>query len=122
MAVGNEFSTVAKVLYVQGMIAVLVAAGFAGWSGVVAAKSSLLGSAVAWIPNLYFAYKIYLARQRSAQGILNAFYSGETIKLILTTALFALVLQIPAVDFMILLVGYIAVLSVFWFALFYWRN
>jgi len=122
MAVGNEFSTVAKVLYVQSMIAVLVAAGFAGWSGVVAAKSSLLGSAVAWIPNLYFAYKIYLARQRSAQGILNAFYSGETIKLILTTALFALVLQIPAVDFMILLVGYVAVLSVFWFALFYWRN
>jgi ATP synthase protein I len=50
------------------------------------------------------------------------FYAGETAKLILTVALFSIVLQIPAVDFLTLLIGYIAVLSVFWFALLLWRD
>ena len=122
MAVGNQFSTVAKVLCAQALVALLFAVGFGGWSGLEAAKSSLLGGAVAWLPNLYFGYRIYLARQRNAQGVLGAFYSGETIKLILTAALFVMVLQIPAVDFLVLLVTYIAVLSVFWFALFFWRD
>ena len=122
MAVGNQFSTVAKVLCAQALVALLFAVGFGGWSGLEAAKSSLLGGAVAWLPNLYFGYRIYLARLRNAQGVLGAFYSGETIKLILTAALFVMVLQIPAVDFLVLLVTYIAVLSVFWFALFFWRD
>ena len=122
MTVGNQFSTVAKVLYAQALVAIILAFGFGTGVGIEAAKSSLLGSAVAWLPNLYFGYRIYLARHRNAQGILGAFYSGETIKLILTAALFIIVLQIPSVDFLVLLVTYIAVLSVFWFALFYWRD
>jgi len=122
MAVGNHFSTVGKILCMQVLMALLVALGFlfvGGWKNTV---SPLLGSSIALLPNLYFAYKVYLARHQSAQGIVNAFYAGETTKLILTIALFTIVLQIPSVDFLTLLVGYIAVLSVFWFALFYWRD
>jgi len=123
MTVENHFSTVGRILYVQVLMALLVALGFilagSGWKSVV---SPLLGSGIALLPNLYFAYKVYLARHQSAQVIVNAFYAGETIKLILTIALFTIVLQIPSVDFLTLLVGYIAVLSVFWFALFYWRD
>ena len=122
MAVENQFSAVAKVLCAQALIAVVFAIGFGSWSGMELAKSSLLGGAVACLPNLYFGCRIYLARQRNAQGILGAFYSGETIKLILTAALFVMVLQIPDVNFLVLLVTYIAVLSVFWFALLFWRN
>ena len=122
MAVENPFSTVRKVLSAQILMAALVASGFlliGGWDN---AMSPLAGSVVALLPNLYFALKIYLVRQRSAQDILNAFYAGEAVKLTLTAALFAMVLQIPGVNFLTLLAGYVAVLSVFWFALYYWRD
>ena len=122
MAVENQFSTVGKILYAQVLMAILVGSGFLVVGGWKFAISPLIGSGVALLPNFYFAYRIYLARHRQAQGILNAFYAGETVKLILTAALFSIVLQIPSVDFLTLLVGYVAVLSVFWFALFYWRD
>jgi ATP synthase protein I len=122
MAVESKFSTVGKVLYAQVLMAAVVASVFLMMGGWKYAVSPLLGSLIAIIPNLYFAYKIFLARHLEAQSIVNAFYAGETVKLILTAALFAIVLQISAVNFMTLLAGYIAVLSVFWFALFYWRD
>jgi len=122
MAVGNPFSTVGRVLYAQVLMATLVASGFLLMGGWKSAISPLLGGVVAVVPNLYFAYKVYLARHQEAQGVVNAFYTGETVKLILTAALFSIVLQIPSVNFLTLLAGYVAVLSVFWFALFYWRD
>ncbi|MDD2738942.1 MAG: ATP synthase subunit I [Methylomonas lenta] len=122
MAVENQFSTVGKILSVQVLVAVAVALGFLVVGGPKSATDALAGSGVALVPNLYFAYKIYLARNQAAQGVLNAFYAGESIKLLLTAALFAMALQIPSVDFLTLLTGFVAVLSVFWFALFYWRD
>ena len=122
MAVGNEFSTVRKVVFGQVLMAALVASGFLLMGGWKNAISPFLGGLVGLLPNLYFASKIYFARHSGAQGIVNAFYAGETVKLVLTAALFAAVLQIPTVNFLTLLVGYVAVLSVFWFALFWWRD
>lgn len=122
MAVENQFSTVGRVLYAQVLMAALVASGFLWVGGWESAISPLLGGCIALLPNCYFAYKIYLARNLEAQGVVKAFYTGETVKLILTAALFAMVLQIQSVDFLTLLIGYVAVLSVFWFALFYWRD
>lgn len=122
MTVGNEFSAVGKVVVTQALLAILIATGIGCWSGIEMAKSSLLGGLIAWLPNLYFGCRIYLARHRDAHGILGAFYSGETIKLVLTAALFVLVFQVPDIDFLVLLLSYMAVLSVFWFALFYWRD
>lgn len=122
MAVENPFSTVGKLLSAQVLMAVVVVAVFSLAAGVRSALSPLLGAVVAIVPNLYFAYKVYLARYQQAQGIVNAFYKGETVKLILTVVLFAIALQVPSVNFLTLLLGYIAVLSVFWFALFYWRD
>ena len=122
MAVEEHYSTVRKVLYAQILVAALVVLGFLWKDGWNYAVSPLIGSGIALLPNLYFAYKIYLARNLAAQGIVNAFYAGETGKLVLTAALFAIALQVPSVNFLTLLVGYAAVLSVFWFALFYWRD
>lgn len=122
MTVENPFSTVGRVLCAQVLMATLVASGFLLIGDWKSALSPLLGGAVAVVPNLYFAYKVYLARNQEAQGIVNAFYTGETVKLVLTAALFSIVLQIPSVNFLTLLIGYVAVLSVFWFALFYWRD
>jgi len=122
MAVENHFSTVGKVLYAQVLMTFLVASGFFLLGGWKSAISPLIGGGVAFLPNVYFAYKVYLARNQAAQGIVQAFYAGETVKLILTVALFSVVLQIPSVDFLTLLVGYVAALSVFWFALIVWRG
>lgn len=122
MTVGNPFSTVGKVLRAQVLMSMLVASGFLVIGGWKLALSPLLGGGIAVLPNAYFAYKVYLARHKQPQGVLNAFYTGETIKLVLTAALFSIVLQIPSVDFLALLLGYVAVLSVFWFALFFWRD
>jgi ATP synthase protein I len=122
MAGETRFSTVWKVLYAQILITIAVAIVFWGISGGKLAISALSGGGIALIPNLFFALKIYLARNSQPQDMVNAFYIGETIKLVLTAALFAIAFQFRTIDFVTLLVGYIAVLSVFWFALIYWRN
>lgn len=123
MVTKNRFSTVGKVLYAQALVSVVVAIAFwyAGgeWTFVV---SPLAGSLIAFVPNLFFAFRIYLARNATAHDAVNAFYTGEVVKLLMTAALFVLALQLPHVNFKTLLVGYVAVLSVFWFALFYWRD
>lgn len=122
MAVENEFSTVGKIVRAQVLIATLVASGFFMMGGWKYALSPMLGCGLALVPNGYLALKIYVARHRSPQGILNAFYSGEAVKFFLTAVLFSIVVQIPSVDFINLLIGYAAVLSVFWFALIFWRD
>lgn len=122
MAVENRFSTVGRLLYAQILVAALVAAGFFWIGGWKSAISPFMGSGIALLPNVFFAYKIYLARNLKPQGVVNAFYVGETIKLVLTAALFSIALQAPDINFLTLLLGYVAVLSVFWFALYYWRD
>ncbi len=122
MAVESQFSTVFKVLYLQVLVAVLVALGFMLMGGWKYALSPFLGSSVAILPNLYFAYRNYLVRHRQVQDIVKGFYAGEAVKLLLTAGLFVAVLQIPTVDFKTLLIGYAATLSVFWFALILWRD
>ena len=122
MAVGNAFSTVWKILYAQFFALLLTPLLFWGISGWQAVLSPLLGGGIAWLPNLYFAYKIYLARYADAKSILQAFYAAESIKLVLTVALFAMVLQMAGIDFLALLIGYVTVLSVFWLALLLWRE
>ncbi len=122
MAVENQFSTVFKVLYLQVLMAVLVSVGFVLMGGWKDALSPVLGSSVAILPNLYFAYKNYLVRHQQIQDIVKGFYTGEAVKLLLTAFLFLVVLQIPTVDFKAVLLAYAAVLSVFWFALVLWRD
>lgn len=122
MAVENQFSTVWRVIYTQALMALIVTSGFGWVGGSNSMLSALLGCGVAIIPNLYFAYRVHLARFQEAQGILNAFYTGETVKLLLTGALFTLAVQIPGLNLLTLLMAYAAVLSVFWFALFLWRG
>jgi ATP synthase protein I len=122
MAVENHFSAVRKVLYAQTLVTVLVATVFLYLGGWKYAVSPLTGSLIALLPNLFFAYKVYLTRNSDAHSMLQAFYAGETIKLIITAAFFAIVLQNKFIEFSTLLVGYISVLSVFWFALYYLRS
>lgn len=86
------------------------------------AVSPLLGGIVGFIPNLYLAVKISVAKGKGAKAIVRAFYSGEIGKLGITFILFLAIFQLKGIALLPLLCGYLAVLSVFWLALFFARN
>jgi ATP synthase protein I len=112
----NVPSTVAKVLVYQLVFILAVSLGFAalGWQK---GLSSMLGGIVAFVPNLYVALRISGSVGQEAGKILRSFYVGESVKLLLTAVLFMMIIQIPNIEILPLLAGYIAALSVFWFAL-----
>ncbi|WP_343034414.1 ATP synthase subunit I [Candidatus Methylobacter favarea] len=101
----------------QILITIIMTIGFAVAGGWPKALSSALGGLAAFIPNLYFAFRITNTNGLKARKILRTFYLGESGKLLLTAALFLIIFQIPAIQILPLLAGYIAALSVFWFAL-----
>jgi len=111
------YSTVNKILILQASIAISVTMGFLLLASEIEAISSLLGGMTAFLPNLYFAYRLSLVKGSSAKKIVRSFYSGESRKVLMTCALFALAFQVPNVQFFPLMVCFVAVLSVFWLAL-----
>jgi ATP synthase protein I len=113
----RNLSTVSKILLYQVLIIIIMTAGFAVAVGKMAALSAAMGGAAAFFPNLFFAYKIKKATGQEARKIVVSFYTGEAGKLVLTAAFFVLIFQIPNIELVPLLVGYLAALSVFWFAL-----
>ena len=115
MAVRIEL-TVYKILGYQMLIILVVSLGFVVVGG-HKALSSALGGLAAFVPNLYFALRISNSAGQEARKVLQSFYTGESVKLLLTAALFILIFQIPKIEIMPLLVGYVTALSVFWFAL-----
>ena len=115
--ISRKLSTVSKILSYQLLIILLVTAGFTlaqGWSQ---GLSSALGGIAAFIPNMYFALRIVSSSGKPARKIVNSFYAGESGKLLLTAALFVMIFKVPNIQILPLFVGYVAALSVFWFAL-----
>ena len=114
---GIKYATISKVLSYQLLIILIITAGFACAGGWHQGLSSALGGVAAFIPNLYFALRVYKSEGKPARKIMNAFYAGESGKLLLTAALFVLIFKVPNIEILPLLAGYITALSVFWFAL-----
>lgn len=85
-----------------------------GW---VCARSVFLGGVIAWIPNAYLAIKISRSAGKRPEQIVRGFYTGEAIKLVLTAVLFILVFRMPDILIAPLMVGFVAAMSVQWFAL-----
>ncbi len=113
----SGFSTVKKILVMQVVVIIVTTVGFAIVDKQYYIISSFFGGLVAFLPNLYFAYRISLAKGESAKIIVRSFYSGESRKILLTCALFAIVFQVPNIKIFPLMTCFVAVLSVFWFAL-----
>lgn len=113
----SNLSTVHKILLMQVGVIVVVSIGFLIGSTSSATLSSLSGGLIAFLPNLYFAYRMSLAKGRSAQKIVRTFYGSESTKILLTCGLFAIAFQLPKIQFLPLMVCFIAVLCVFWLAL-----
>ena len=117
MAEKSSYSTVNKILLLQAMVIVLVSMSFWLFGTVNMLVSSLFGGMTAFLPNLYFAYRMSLVKEKSAKKIVRSFYSGESRKILMTCALFAVAFQLPNVQFVPLMACFVAVLSVFWLAL-----
>lgn len=111
------FAAVGKILIAQILVVVLVASALMLLFGWQWAGSCLLGGVAAFVPNVYFAWRIGRSNGQQPKKIIQSYYKGESGKLILTAALFAIILQVPNLQAASLFVGYFAALSVFWFAL-----
>lgn len=81
------------------------------------AVSAILGGVTAFLPNLYFGWRVSAVAGADAKKIVRTFYAGESGKLLLTALLFYLIFQLPNIELLPLMVGFAATLSVFWFAL-----
>lgn len=115
--VNTKRTAVSKIISYQILMIVLMTAGFALAGGRAYALSAALGGAAAFIPNLYFALRVYRSAGQEARKIVRSFYAGESGKLLLTAALFFMIFQLPNIEILPLLAVYVAALSVFWFAL-----
>lgn len=122
MAAISAFSTVEKILSGQALTTLIVASGYFLAGGWQMAISPFLGGIAGLLPNLFFAMRVSYAKGKSAKDVLQAFYIGETGKLSITVILFVLIFQLKGIELLPLLSGYVAVLSVFWIALFFARN
>ncbi|NOQ35017.1 MAG: F0F1 ATP synthase assembly protein I [Methylococcaceae bacterium] len=117
MTAERKLSTVSKILTLQVLIILVVSSGFYIAGGSSKALSPLLGGVAAFIPNLYFALRMARTAGQDAQKIVRSFYAGESGKLILTGILFVIIFQQPNIELLPLMTGYVAALSIFWFAL-----
>ncbi|GAA5130992.1 ATP synthase subunit I [Thalassotalea piscium] len=66
--------------------------------GLSQAQSVLAGGVVVIIPNIVFALKAFrYAGARSSEKVMESFYSGEKLKIVLTAILFALAFKFLAI-------------------------
>lgn len=87
-------------------------------SGVEAAYAAFAGGLIAFLPGLYFALRVFSRGPGSTpRSMLSALYRGETVKFILTAALFAAAIPWFADRFPALISTFIGALSVHWLAL-----
>ncbi|XQW85136.1 ATP synthase subunit I [Thalassotalea piscium] len=67
--------------------------------GLSYAQSVLAGGVIAIIPNVIFALKAFrYAGAKSSDKVIESFYSGEKIKIVLTAILFALAFRFIAIE------------------------
>ncbi len=86
------------------------------FAGVVEAYSALLGGLICVIPNAYLAGRLLMkSGTGDSRVFLQAAFTGEAIKLVLTAALFALVFtNIKPLNVLALFAGFIAAISIQW--------
>ena len=89
------------------------------FAGTVEAYSALLGGLICVIPNAYMATRLLMkSGAGDSQVFLRAAFLGETVKLLLTGALFSVVfVYVKPLNVLILFVGFIAAISIQWIGL-----
>lgn len=92
-------------------------------SGLQASASVMLGGLVSTLPTAYFARTAFRYNgARAARQIVNSFYKGEAIKMLLTFSLFALIFKTLNIVPLAFIIGFIVAQTIFWFAPFFFDN
>jgi ATP synthase protein I len=90
----------------------MICIGFYNWN---TAKSAILGGLVNIIPNAYFANKLFKYQgARAARQIVNGFYKGEALKIVLSILLFTLVFVFIKVNPIAFFLTYIVIVMTHW--------
>ena len=94
---GREFAFIQILISIVIVLACSLATYFI-W-GLSYAHSVLAGGAISIIPNFVFAHKAFkYAGARSSEKVLDSFYTGEKLKIVLTAVLFALAFKFLAIE------------------------
>ncbi|MCC5792800.1 MAG: ATP synthase subunit I [Legionellaceae bacterium] len=108
---------VKKLLYLQVGVSLFISLLMWLLVSNIAAKSALLAGVVCVIPNGLFAWKLFSHRgARSAKKIVNSFYQGEALKLLVAALLFVLVFMFADVQPLVFFLSFIVVQMSIWFA------
>lgn len=107
-----------SILGLQLLVASCVTLTFLVASGHLAAKSAAIGSAIAFIPGAFYAWRLIVSRNAAPGRLLRTHIVAEAGKLTLTFVLFAVTfVWVKDVSAVSLFIAYIAVLLVYWLAL-----
>lgn len=108
---------ITRLLLVQLSITLFLVVFCALAFNINAAVSALLGGIVCVIPNACFASKLFKYQgARSAKQIVNSFYQGEALKIVLSIILFTAVFVLFRITPLVFFASYIVVLMTHWFA------
>lgn len=109
---------VGVILGIQLGLTLLAAGGLFLLGYANAADSALMGGGISVATTLYFALRVFLGtRGLPVDKLVRRFYSAEAQKLVLTVALFAIVIASTEVNFLAMFLTYMVTLVAFWLAL-----
>ena len=108
---------VRQLLIVQLAVTLVLTVFYMISSGLEGLFSALLGGLVYVLPNAFFAKAVFKHQgARAAKQIMNGFYKGEALKVILSIVLFSVVFALGRIKPQVFFVSYILVLMTHWFA------
>jgi len=113
----------ANAVLLQAMMTLIVAAGAAVLSGGNAAWSAALGGVACVLPNAVFALRLHVESRRPGGATMHGFFVGEFAKIAATVSLLFLIARLyHDLDWLALLVGYIAALKSYFLMFMFGRH
>lgn len=112
---GQNWQNITRLLTVQFFIGLIIPLGLLIAVGKHQALSAFLGGMTAFIPSVIFAKKFFQFQgARAAKTIVNSFYVGEFLKIMVTAILFSLIFIFYEVAPLAFFLTYIAVVMLHW--------
>lgn len=106
-----------KIVFWQLMIIMGLAVLLFILRGLQGGLSTLLGGLAYWVPTFLFIWRVFArASARAVNQFVIVFFTGETVKLFLSAALFVVIVKYLPVSIGSLLIGYIGAIVAFWIA------
>lgn len=107
----------ARLLRAQMLMLLIMSTVLIFTSSLWVGASFMLGGIVNILPTAYFAKTVFRYNGAcAARQIVNSFYKGEAIKMLLTFTLFALIFKTLNIVPLAFIVGFIVAQMIFWFA------